>query len=196
MRATAQELNDAAKYGPYCELFFLVRLETDPTPVPTRHGSTKSLFFLRPAVDSQHSASDDQLSRQWLSSGGPNGPGAGSACSPRAGVCTRQDFFSTTDSHVGLTWCPEGVSHHFGPPHLIDLVRVQRSVFEEDEAVIQTIMNSVDLDWLFERISLDSNTFIRCVDTKEPISDIVTEVHFIFLSRMIECDGNRLRTSK
>ena len=51
MRATAQAFHDATKYGPYCELFFFsMRRETDPTePIPARHVSTESLFFLRPA---------------------------------------------------------------------------------------------------------------------------------------------------
>ena len=53
MRATAQEVTDATKYGPYCELFFfLMHFETDPTePVPARHVSTESLL-LRPAGSS------------------------------------------------------------------------------------------------------------------------------------------------
>ena len=54
MCGTAQESNDATKYGPYCELsIFLMRRETDPTELaPVRHMSTGSLFFLRPAESS------------------------------------------------------------------------------------------------------------------------------------------------
>ena len=66
MRATAQEVDDATKYGQYCELFFffLMLRETDLTePVPARH------------VNAQHPARNDHVGqgalsniRQWLSS--------------------------------------------------------------------------------------------------------------------------------
>ena len=67
MCANAQEVNDAAKYGPFCvPFFFLLRHEADPTePVPARHVSTESLsFFAQP--DAQHSARNHPLSKVAL----------------------------------------------------------------------------------------------------------------------------------
>ena len=57
-------------------------------------------------------------------------------------------------------------------------------VFEDNEAVIKIIINGrspttrhvsrthrVALDWLFDRINLDTKTQIKCIDTKNQIAD-------------------------
>ena len=67
-------------------------------------------------------------SGQRLSSGGPNGPGAGYACSPRAGS-VRARTSLTTDSHIGLTLFPEGVSTSsvFSFPVVTSFVRFHKT---------------------------------------------------------------------
>ena len=62
------------------------------------------------------------------------------------------------------------------------------SVFEDNEAVIKMIIKSrsptlrhvsrtqrVALDWLFDRINIDSKIQIRYIDTKHQLSDMVTK---------------------
>ena len=74
------------------------------------------LFFFAQR-DAQHSARTQYLSREalassWhlLRSSGGNGPGTRLCVFSKRGVCTRRDFFFfTTNPHVGLTSCPEGV---------------------------------------------------------------------------------------
>ena len=64
-------------------------------------------------------------------------------------------------------------------------------VFEDNEAVIKMIINGrslamrhvsrthrVALDWLFERINLDSKIQIKYNDTKNQLADILTKGHF------------------
>ena len=64
-------------------------------------------------------------------------------------------------------------------------------VFEDNEAVIKMIMKGrsptmrhvtrthrVALDWLFDRISLDSKIEIKYIDTKNQLADILTKGHF------------------
>ena len=60
-------------------------------------------------------------------------------------------------------------------------------VFEDNQAVIKMIIkgrsptmrhvsrtNGVALDWLFDRINLDSKIQIRYIDTKQQLADILT----------------------
>ena len=62
-------------------------------------------------------------------------------------------------------------------------------VFEDNEAVIKMVIKGrspnlrhvprthrVDLDWLFERISLDPAVRLKYVSTKEQLADILTKV--------------------
>ena len=64
-------------------------------------------------------------------------------------------------------------------------------VFEDNEAVIKMIIKGrsptmrhvsrthrVALDWLFDRINLDSKIQIRCIDTKRQLADILTKGNF------------------
>ena len=64
-------------------------------------------------------------------------------------------------------------------------------VFEDNEAVIKMIMKGrsptmrhvsrthrVALDWLFDRINLDSNIQIKYIDTKNQLADILTKGNF------------------
>ena len=64
-------------------------------------------------------------------------------------------------------------------------------VFEDNEAVIKMMIkgrsptmrhvsrtNSVALDWLFDRINLDSTVQIRYIDTKHQLTDILTKGNF------------------
>ena len=64
-------------------------------------------------------------------------------------------------------------------------------VFEDDEAVIKMIIkgrsptmrhvsrtHGVALDWLLDRINLDSKIQIRCIDTKHQLADILTKGNF------------------
>ena len=64
-------------------------------------------------------------------------------------------------------------------------------VFDDSEAVIKMIMKSrsptmrhvsrthrVALDWLFDRINLDSKTQIKYIDTKNQLADILTKGNF------------------
>ena len=65
-------------------------------------------------------------------------------------------------------------------------------VFEDNEAVIKMIMkgrspamrhvsrthNRVALDWLFDRINLDSKIQIKYIDTKNQLADILTKGNF------------------
>ena len=51
MRATAQEFNDATKYGPYCEMFFLFDVLRDRlggTCSRNPSSETRGLFFTSP----------------------------------------------------------------------------------------------------------------------------------------------------
>ena len=64
-------------------------------------------------------------------------------------------------------------------------------MFEDDEAVIKMIVTGrsptmrhvsrthrVALDWLFDRINLDSKIQIKYIDTKNQLADILTKGHF------------------
>ena len=64
-------------------------------------------------------------------------------------------------------------------------------VFEDNEAVIKIIIKGrsptmrhvsrthrVALDWLFDRINLDTKIQIRCIDTKHQLADILTKGNF------------------
>ena len=59
-------------------------------------------------------------------------------------------------------------------------------IFEDNEAVIKMIikgrsptMRHVNpLEWLFDRIDLDSKVQIKCVDTQHQLADILTKVNF------------------
>ena len=64
-------------------------------------------------------------------------------------------------------------------------------VFEDDEAVIKMIIKGrsptmrhvsrthrVALDWLFDRINMDSKIHIKYIDTKNQFADILTKVNF------------------
>ena len=64
-------------------------------------------------------------------------------------------------------------------------------MFEDIEAVIKIIMkgrsptmrhvsrtNQVALDWLFDRINLDSKIQIKYIDTKDQLADILTKGNF------------------
>ena len=64
-------------------------------------------------------------------------------------------------------------------------------VFEDNEAVIKMIIkgrsptmrhvsrtNRVALDWLFDRINLDSKIQIKYIDTKNQLADILTKGNF------------------
>ena len=64
-------------------------------------------------------------------------------------------------------------------------------VFEDNEAVIKMIMKGrsptmrhvsrthrVALDWLFDRINLDTKIQIKYIDTKNQLEDILTEGNF------------------
>ena len=64
-------------------------------------------------------------------------------------------------------------------------------VFEDNEAVIKMIIKGrsptmrhvsrthrVALDWLFDRINLDSKIQIKCIDTKNQLADILTKGNF------------------
>ena len=64
-------------------------------------------------------------------------------------------------------------------------------VFEDNDAVIKMIIKGrsptmrhvsrthrVALDWLFDRINLDSKIQIRCIDTKNQLADILTKGNF------------------
>ena len=64
-------------------------------------------------------------------------------------------------------------------------------VFEDNEAVIKMIImgrsptmrhvsrtHRVALDWLFDRINLDSKIQIRCIDTKNQLADLLTKGNF------------------
>ena len=64
-------------------------------------------------------------------------------------------------------------------------------VFEDNEAVIKMIIkgrsptmrhvsgtNRVALDWLFDRINLDSKIQIKYIDTKNQLADILTKGYF------------------
>ena len=64
-------------------------------------------------------------------------------------------------------------------------------VFEDNEAVIKMIMKGrsptmrhvsrthrVALDWLFDRINLDSKIQIKYIDTKNQLADILTKGNF------------------
>ena len=68
---------------------------------------------------------------------------------------------------------------------------VMLSVFEDNEAVIKMIIKGrsptmrhvsrthrVALDWLFDRINLDSKIQIRYIDTKHQLADMLTKVSF------------------
>ena len=67
----------------------------------------------------------------------------------------------------------------------------QLCIFEDNEAVIKMIIKGrsptmrhvsrthrVALDWLFDRINLDSKIQIKCVDTRNQLADILTEGSF------------------
>ena len=64
-------------------------------------------------------------------------------------------------------------------------------VFEDNEAVIKMIIKGrtptmrhvsrthrVELDWLFDRINLDSKIQIKYIDTTNQLADILTEGNF------------------
>ena len=64
-------------------------------------------------------------------------------------------------------------------------------VFEDNEAVIKMIIKGrsptmrhvsrthrVSLDWLFDRINLDSKIQIKCIDTKNQLADLLTKGNF------------------
>ena len=64
-------------------------------------------------------------------------------------------------------------------------------VFEDNEAVIKMIIKGrsptmrhvsrthrVDLDWLFDRVNLDSKIQIKYMDTKNQLADILTQGNF------------------
>ena len=72
-------------------------------------------------------------------------------------------------------------------------IRASRNfiVFEDNEAEIKMIMKGksptmrhdsrthrVALDWLFDRINLDSKTLIKYIDTKNQLADILTKGNF------------------
>ena len=129
MRATAQEF-DATKYGPCCELFFfLMRRETHPTgPVLPRHVSTESRFYFT-QTDAQRSAGNGPLEprgARWqpamASFEWPQWLRRSRLCvvSTRR-ACKRRDFF-ITESPVGLTLCPEGVSSSSSSPYRLRLL--------------------------------------------------------------------------
>ena len=53
-------------------------------------------------------------------------------------------------------------------------------VFEDNETVIEMIINgrNVALDWLFDRINLDSKIQITYIDTKNQLANILTKGNF------------------
>ena len=73
-------------------------------------------------------------------------------------------------------------------------------VFEDNEAVIKMIMKGrsptmrhvsrthrVALDWLFDRINLDSKIQIKYIDTKNQLADILTKEISRVMSGLICC---------
>ena len=64
-------------------------------------------------------------------------------------------------------------------------------VFEDNEAVVKMIIKGrcptmrhvsrahrVALDWLFDRINLDSKIQIKCIDTRNQLADMLTKRNF------------------
>ena len=92
----------------------------------------------------------------------------------------------TTNTNLDLTNIDHVPSSgtHSGPSAML-------YVFEDNEAVINMIIKGrrptkrhvarthrVALDWLFDRINLDSKIQIRYIDTKHQLADILTEGNF------------------
>ena len=74
---------------------------------------------------------------------------------------------------------------------LLSQLKSQLYIFEDNEAVVKMIIKGrsptmrhvsrthrVALDWLFDRINLDSKIQIKCVDTKNQLADMVTKGSF------------------
>ena len=80
---------------------FLMRHEIDWRElVPAGHVGTRSQFFFAQPDHLSWESARSQPVVAWF--GRPNGPAAGSACSPRAGSARARTLFPPTDQHVGL----------------------------------------------------------------------------------------------
>ena len=105
------------------------------------------------------------------------------ACSPRHTIHKRKQSQRVINDLDNVDFIPSNVQSSHQEALLY--------VFEDNEAVIKMIINGrsptmrhvsrthrVALDWLFDRINLDSKIQIKYIDTKNQLADILTKGNF------------------